>query len=115
MIDWEAMVIAPCQRVFGEPAKYTMMTPVSQRTFDISVIFDDAYASVEVGGMAAITTRPTVGVMLSDFPADFDPETAQGDSIMIVHTSATYDVASGKKDNHGGARLTLNKIERWEK
>ena len=113
MIDWDELVIAPLHEAFSEPATYSIITPVTVRTFDITVIFDDAAMNVEAGGMIVTTSNPTVGVRLSEFPADYDPELAQGDSIKILRTGDIYDVKRGKKDSKGNARLDLNLIQRW--
>ena len=65
MIDWASKVFAPNIKVFGQPATVTQ-AGVSQ---DLSGIFDEAYADVDVvDGMPVTTTSPCLGVVLTDLP-----------------------------------------------
>jgi hypothetical protein len=107
MIDWDSLVLKPCMQVFGEPATYN---PASGGSLPVAVVFDDAYMGVEAGGMVVVTSTPLVGIRLSEFPAGFDPEAAQGDRLTITRTGHTYVVKEGRDDSHGWARLDLNKV-----
>lgn len=106
MIDWDALVLGPLNAVFGEPVTYM---PYRGAPFAITGIFDEAYTPVTLVSDPAVTTaRPVLGVRLSEFPANFNPETAQGDRLTILRTGEIFVVKAGKTDSHGHARLELN-------
>ena len=75
----------------------------------IKAIFDDGYFGAGNQGDPLVTTSlPRLGVQMSQFPAAFDPEAAQGDTFVVVRTGKTYVVKTGMADSHGGARLDAN-------
>lgn len=106
MIDWDSAVLAPCFDVFSEPAQYT---PAVGAAFTCNVVFDAGYIGVEIAGLTAMSTAPRVGIRLAEFPSGFDPENAQGDTLIITRTGQSFVVKDGRKDSHGHARLDLNK------
>lgn len=111
-IDWDALVGRPLVGVFGVPVLYQPAagSPIAAGgAFQIDGVFDKAYTPVDTGAdPSAISTRPVLGVQLSQFPVGFDPERAQGDRFTIIATGLTYIVKAGKPDSHGAARLEAN-------
>jgi hypothetical protein len=106
MVDWDVLVLGPLNGVYGEPVTYT---PVAGAPFDISGVFDEAYAAVDLGAEpSVISARPVLGVRLSECPSGYDPENAQGDHFTVQRTGVTYVVKAGKTDGHGHARLEAN-------
>jgi hypothetical protein len=114
MIDFDALVLGPCMTVFGQPVTYYG----ARSYFAITGVFDEAYLPVDpfdegrgsssaFGGMGGITTvMPILGVQLSQFPFDSQPQ--QGDRLVICTTNATYFVKEVRVDSHGGAKLVLS-------
>lgn len=110
MIDWDALVLAPCMAVFGEEPE---MRPMYRRQaggapFPVDGIFDDAYLAVIMaadGDPAIATIDPVMGVRLAQFPAE--PE--QGDTVMIPRVAKTYMVSNVQPDGKGGAKLVLTR------
>lgn len=108
MIDWDAQVIGPLIGAFGESATYT---PVTGSPFAISIVFDEAYQEVDLaGGTGIVSVMPVAGIRISEFPAGWDPENAQGESIYINSRAASYQVKEGRPDGHGWAKLILKYI-----
>ena len=108
MVDWNALVLGPLNTVFGEPVTYTLASGIP---IQVTGIFDEAYTPVElVADPSVNSARPVLGVRLSDFPADWAPERAQGEQLTIQRTGVAYVVKSGKPDGHGHARLELNQV-----
>lgn len=109
-IDWDALVLAPLNAVFGEPLTYY---PRTGAPFQITGVFDTAYTPVALDGngdAGVISARPVCGVRLSEFPIGFDPEAAQKDQLIRVGTGVRYTVKAGKSDGHGHVRLELNRL-----
>ncbi|WP_428492159.1 head-tail joining protein [Rhodopila sp.] len=109
-VDFDALVIGPCIAVFGEAVMY-----YGEAIFPITGVFDEAYLELTplgVGGMsdgnfgAVSTEKPVLGVQLSQFPVQHQPE--QDDTLVVVRTNATYRVKEVRVDGHGGAKLLLN-------
>jgi hypothetical protein len=106
MIDWDAVVIGPLMKVFGEPATYT---PPGGTAFPITGIFDDAYLRemlLEDGSTGTNTVSAVLGVQLSQFSTP----PAQNGSLMVNSTGATYLVREVRPDSRGGAKLMLSKV-----
>ncbi len=105
MIDWAALVVAPCVSTFGEPVIYK---PAIGAPFPINGVFDNAYkeSTMSEYGTEIHTYFPQLGVKLSDFPTP----PAQGDQLTILSTGKTYAVRDPQPDSHGGARLVLNYV-----
>lgn len=112
VIDFSALVLGPAMATFGETVRYTpgLRSPIyTGASFEITGVFDHAHIEAgELGNPGVNTTRPVLGVQLSQFPAGYDPENAQKDTFTVIRTGETFVVKSGKKDSHGGARLDAN-------
>jgi hypothetical protein len=112
VIDFDALVLGPAMATFGEAVWYVPgpRSPIyTGAGFEITGVYDHAYVEAgELGSPGVNTTRPVLGVQLSQFPAGFDPENAQKDTFTVLRTGETFVVKSGKKDSHGGARLDAN-------
>lgn len=102
MVDWDSLVLAPLQTVFGEPFTHL---PAFGAPLDASGIFDEAYREVDLaGGMAVTTEHPVLGVRTSDFPS----LPLRGDQVVIPSRGKTYVIREVQIDGHGAAKLLLN-------
>lgn len=99
-IDFDSLVLAPCQQVFGEPVFYDSEL---SGTFELSGIFDKAYESVVVQEGQAISERmPVIGCRSSQFPT----YPKQGDKLTVQNER--YLVREVRDDSHGNIKLMLN-------
>lgn len=107
-VDWDKKLLAPLQRVFGEPVEYR---PRNGTPFMVSGIFDRAYTAdvepIDDNGPAVNTTRPVLGIRDSAFVSP--PE--QGDMLYIPRVKTLFKVSDVQPDSHGGTRLELNKVK----
>jgi hypothetical protein len=102
MVDWDSLVLAPLQSVFGEPVTFL---PAIGQPIAVSGIFDEAYREVDLaGGMAVTTESPVLGIRISDFPV----LPLQGDQVTVPSRAKTYIVREVQLDGHGAAKLLLN-------
>ena len=107
MVNWDAILLAPVQAVFGERVEYRFSDGGMLVLAD--AVFDEAYMPVDaMVDPTIMSRRPTLGVRLSVFPAGFDPEAAQGDTFTVVRTGRCYIVKAGQGDGHGWAKLEAN-------
>lgn len=108
MLDFDALVLAPCVAAFGETAQgypASVYAPATGQPFALDGIFDRAYREVDaLTGMPISSARPVFGVRLSVFPAGMAP--ASGDQVTIRGT--VYVVREVRPDGHGEAKLMLN-------
>lgn len=110
MIDWDALVLGPTHSVFAESATYQQG---GGEPFGITVVFDEPTVTVEAAGMGVLSTDPSIGIRLHEFPADFDPNNAQEDTVVLTNRGRHFVVKTGRADSHGGARLKLNEVQAW--
>lgn len=104
-IDWDANVLAPLEKVFGQPVTYL---PQNGPPFGVSGIFDEAYRELDlVSGMRVSTVVPVLGVRLSEFASP----PRQDDQLIIQATGLTYVVKEVRPDSHGAAKLMLNLVQ----
>jgi hypothetical protein len=112
VIDWGAVVMGPVVGVFGELITYTPAadSPIyTGAPFSITGIFDEGYSpSDPLADPSVSTAQPRLGVQLSQMPAGFISELAQGDTFTVVRTGRRYIVKLGMDDSHGAARLDAN-------
>ncbi len=104
MINWDEKLLAPLQKVFGQPINYRPKRGVA---FDTEGIFDRPYSKEfeTLDGSSEInTTSPVIGVRASAFLT----EPAQGDRLYIYSDKTMYVVSDVQPDSHGGLKLILN-------
>lgn len=105
-VDWDALVIGPVMGVFGEPVVYSRLVGLP---LSITGVFDDGFTEVDpVSRPGLMSSKPTLGIRLEQFPPDFDAKEAQGDWFTVVRTGKTYVVNDGEPDSHGHALLHAN-------
>lgn len=109
MIDWDATVLAPLHSVFGE-GQGSQLTDVQYRRGDsvpvpgVTGVWTEAGTITDGQADPAINQlAPTLGVRLSQFPADYDPRNARGDTFVV--RGIKYRVRMGRPDSLGGATL----------
>jgi hypothetical protein len=116
VIDWQTKIVAPCARVFGQPATITWK---GQAFPQLSRVFDEAYSQVDVAeGMPVTTVRPCLGINTADVDLGGQPLSALQGALVIVLASpfpggspavdTAYIVQEARADGHGWARLMLN-------
>ena len=102
MIDWDNLVLAPLQTVFGEPVTFI---PKFGLQFAGSGVFDEAYREVDLaGGMAVTTEMPVLGIRTSQMQNLLQ----QGDQVFVPSRNLTYVIREVRIDGHGSAKLLLN-------
>lgn len=98
-IDFDGLVnaVVTDPTIFGKTVTYT---PQNGTQFDINVVFDEAWRTVDfsVGrrglGAPVSTTKPCFGCRLADFPSGVTPQ--QGDACTI--NGADYAVSDAQPD-----------------
>jgi hypothetical protein len=117
-IDWDAKVVGPLHKVFGNVS--VTYIPVAGAPFTLAGIFDRGFRQVVVledGGEAVSSAQPVLGVQLSAMPVApvqsdrFRIDTAAEASLQPF-VGATYIVREVRGDSHGEARLVLNLMSR---
>jgi hypothetical protein len=110
MIDFDAVVLGPVMRIFGEePDKPVRYMPAAGGAFDLAdAVFDDAYAGLvmQEGGPEVTTLQPVLGVRLALFPSP----PLQDDQLYIPRVATTFLVRDVQPDGHGHAKLMLMKV-----
>jgi hypothetical protein len=100
MIDWDGLVLAPLNDVFGEEVDYT---PLGAQAMRVSGIYDDAYKEIDgVTGFAS--TCPVVSIRF----ASVNRMPMQGDWIDIIRTKEKFVIRSVEPDGHGSIKIFLN-------
>ncbi|WP_374572532.1 hypothetical protein [Phenylobacterium sp.] len=108
-IDWDAKVLAPVMRVFGENGAtgdvvYTHVTGEQVTLTD--AVFDEAYLAVmqdTEGAPPVNTTMPVLGVRRAALARD----PALGDKALIERKGEIYMVRDTQPDGHGHILLML--------
>lgn len=111
MIDWDATVLAPLHAVFAEPvadgsvpADVQYVRAVGGPVSGVTGVFTEAGVPIDGAADPAVNAlAPTLGVRLSQFPADYDPRNARGDTFVV--RGITYRVRVGVPDSFGSATL----------
>lgn len=108
MIDWDSVVLAPVESVFGQPATYRAK---DGHTYPLGGVFDEAVTNVDiVDGVPVTTTRPCYGYRVGTLAI----AARQGDTLFIPAapgaplSDTTYVVREVRKDGHGWCFLLLN-------
>jgi hypothetical protein len=108
VIDWDTVLLAPVEGVFGQTAMYQAaggaQTPVNG-------VFDEAVTDVDVmDGVPVTTKRPCFGFRVIQLATP----AAQGDSLLVYAATpapsvdTTYIVREVRVDGHGWCFLLLN-------
>lgn len=108
MIDFDALVLAPCMAVFGEDLKPVYTRAAGGAGFAVDAVFDDAFMALVVSadGVPEIATvEPVMGVRLAQF-AGVAP--VQSDQVVIPRLGKTYLVTSVEPDGKGWVFLRLS-------
>lgn len=106
MINWDAVVTAPCMAVFGEEQKPTYAAPGGGAPVEIDGIFDDAYTALIMaadGDPEIAATDPVIGVRLAQFPA----LPLQGGRLTLPRLGVAYRIIDVRPDGKGWAKLIL--------
>ena len=104
MIDWDSLVLAPLQGVFGEPVVFI---PKFGGQYAGVGVFDEAYRDVDLAGGIGVTTEsPVLGIRTSQTQSALQ----QGDQVYVASRSKTYAIREVHLDGHGSARLLLNEV-----
>lgn len=116
MIDWDSLVLAPLESIFGEgePAAEPIMFQPAEggAAYPIDGVFDAAWRDLEmVDPLGATSTLPVLGVRLARWAALGKREPQQDDQLTIPRTGKTYIVKEVRPDSHGGAKLLLGEME----
>lgn len=106
-VDWDQLVLVPCQNVFGEEVQW--ISSLNPDPVTVTGIFDNGYKAMPleiVDGFSpthVTTADARLGVQLSQF----DTEPQQGDIFVIREQQ--YSVREVQPDSHGAADILLNK------
>ena len=108
MINWNALVVGPMMDTFGQPVSYT---PAGGQAVPITATFVGASLVVDpLIQPGAVTHAPRLGVQVSQLPAGWDAENAEGDTFTVIATGKNYRVTVGKADGRGHAMLQATEI-----
>lgn len=108
-VDWDQLVLAPCQNVFGEEVQW--ISSLNPDPVPVTGIFDNGYKAMPleiVDGLSpthVTTADARLGVQLSQFASA--PQ--QGDLFLIRGNQ--YRVREVQPDSHGSADILLNKAD----
>lgn len=108
-VDWDQLVLAPCQNVFGEEVQW--ISSLNPDPVPVTGIFDNGYKAMPleiVDGLSpthVTTADARLGVQLSQFASA--PQ--QGDLFLI--RGKQYRVREVQPDSHGAADILLNKAD----
>jgi hypothetical protein len=103
VIDWDALLHAPVMGVFGEAARVTYSI-AGAPAITVDGIFDEGSTAIDaLAQPGVLALQPRLGIRLSQFPPDFEPRNARGDT--FVARGRTYVVTKGDPDGKGWAIL----------
>lgn len=105
MIDFDVLVNGPVQQTFGQACQYTPKG--STTAIAITATFFNGYLAITDGSAPPPqSSRPMLGVQLSQLPLGFDAESTQDDLVTVIGVGS-FVVKSGKPDGLGWAQLEL--------
>lgn len=113
MIDWDGLVLAPLEQIFGEGGDVdggtVMYYPAAGSPYSIDGIFDTAWRDTELIDplVGATNAQPVLGVRLILFRAP--PQ--QNDQVYIPRAGKMYLVTEVRPDSHGSAKLLLGEMQ----
>lgn len=106
MIDWDSLVLGPCEGVFGENQTPTY-TPPGGAAFSLPGIFDDAHTGLQMGDAGdpeVSTVHAVFGFRYSQAPV----APAQGGKLLVPKVAKTFMVIDVQPDGHGAGKLILS-------
>jgi hypothetical protein len=99
MIDFDSLVLAPCEAVFGQPVTYLSATGPAVET---AGVFNDRFSDTTIGdGLQGHSTHPMVSVRASRLPKS----PVQGELFRI--RGILYQVTGVDPDGMGDLRVHL--------
>lgn len=106
MIDFDKLVLAPCQAVFGEPATFTPVASApGAPSFAGRGIYTERPVDVQlVDGSVLSSAEKWLDIRLSEIAI----VPAQGDRVAL--RGKLFVVEDLDEDGQGGARLTLKEL-----
>lgn len=104
MLDFDALCHKPVMSALANASvDYSIG---GAQAFTVDGIFDEGARAVRVVTDPEVNeVVPTLGIRLAQFPPDFNPRNAKGDTFVVLQTGVTYNVTDGKPDSHGWAIL----------
>lgn len=106
MIDFDKLVLAPCQEVFGEPATFTPVASAPGASpYAGRGIYTERPVDVQlVDGNVLSSAEKWLDIRLSEFST----APAQGDRVEL--RGRVFAVEDLDDDGQGGSRLTLKEL-----
>lgn len=102
MIDWDALVLAPCENIFGEPVVFR---PLNGEPLSVQGIFDRSFHELEEAEPSQRNVLlVSVGLRLSQLPR----EPKEGDLLDVPRLSMQFKVRQARPDGKGSVRCMLN-------
>lgn len=106
MLDWDTLVLAPCEKIFGEPV---IFTPVGGLPVSTTGIFDRSFRELEEAEPSQRDTiLVSVGLRLSQLPR----EPAIGDTLEVPRIGIVFSVRQPRPDGKGNVRCILNYLRK---
>lgn len=106
MLDWDKLVLAPCEDIFGEPV---IFTPAGGSPVTVTGIFDRSFRELEEAEPSQRDTIfVSVGLRLSQLPR----EPRIGDTLEVPSVSIVFSVRQPRPDGKGNVRCILNYLRK---
>ncbi|MGF6792768.1 head-tail joining protein [Paraburkholderia sp. 35.1] len=112
MIDWDSVLLAPVEGVFGQAANHT--TADGTTTTPLNGVFDEAVTDIDViDGVPVTSKRPCFGFRVVQLAM----AAVQGDTLLVFAASpaplvdTTFVIREVRVDGHGWCFLLLNNAD----
>jgi len=103
MIDFDALVLRPCQETFAVPIVFT---PKDGPSYPMKAIFKSDFAAVDSGGEMVVQGRaPVLGFRQTDLAAMGLARPSRGDTVVVK--CVTYEVTAAEPDSEGDVQVHL--------